>query len=376
MLYLFYISFLFYSSKTFYASQHFDLPSTCDICDSLRGLAHAPTIHASIHIEEKTLDHLFLVQNRFFLSMMSGESDSRKDLECIENCIKAAFETEPEIDSDKQISAVKTRSKSNDKSSSNAVEYEETLINIKDCYRIMKPMMQKAIMIAVTNIVERQDSIESNLLAKITQLENKVTGITDNFNDKLLDSKIRDDALEMYNRRDSIRIYGVPQTEAEKTNSQVTMGKVLETMKKIGLENNVKQEHISTSHRIHRKNKNNSFPDPIIVKLLARQTKDLIIGNSSKLRDDTTLNPRQFINEDLTPLRSKLLTYIKTKVPSVISKSVHSREGRILCKKTEDQSKWIYIESVRDLHKLNVSISNDLLKELDMDNCLINVVNV
>ena len=190
MLYLFYISFLFYSSKTFYASQHFDLPSTCDICDSLRGLAHAPTIHASIHIEEKTLDHLFLVQNRFFLSMMSGESDSRKDLECVENCIKAAFETEPDIDSDKQISAVKTRSKSNDKSSSNAVEYEETLINIKDCYRIMKPMMQKAIMIAVTNIVERQDSIESNLLAKITQLENKVTGITDNFNDKLLDSKI------------------------------------------------------------------------------------------------------------------------------------------------------------------------------------------
>ena len=153
------------------------------------------------------------------------------------------------------------------------------------------------------------------------------------------------------------------------------MNKVLETMKKIGLENHVKPEHISTSHRIHRKNKTNTFPDPIIVKLLARQTKDLIVGNSSKLRDDTTLNPRQFINEDLTPLRSKLLTYIKTKVPAVISKSVHTREGRILCKKTEDETKWIYIESVRDLQKLNVNISNDLLKELDIDNCVINVIN-
>ena len=103
--------------------------------------------------------------------------------------------------------------------------------------------------------------------------------------------------------------------------------------------------------------------------------KDLIVSNSHKLRDDTTLNPRQFINEDLTPLRSKLLTYIKTKVPSVISKSVHSREGRILCKKSEDQSKWVYIEDIRDLQKLSVNISDDLLKELALDNCMINIEN-
>ena len=62
-------------------------------------------------------------------------------------------------------------------------------------------------------------------------------------------------------------------------------------------------------------------------------------------------------------------------MPAVISKSVHTREGRILCKKTEDETKWIYIESVRDLQKLNVNISNDLLKELDMDNCVIKVIN-
>ena len=150
------------------------------------------------------------------------------------------------------------------------------------------------------------------------------------------------------------------------------MNKVLETMKKVGLENQVKKENISATHRIHRK-KSNSLPDPIIVKFTARQTKDLVFGNSSKLKDSTNTNPKQFINEDLTPLRSKLLTFIKTKVPVVLSKSVHTREGRILCKKTADQSKWIYIESVCDLHKLSVDnpTSTTLLKELDLDNCMI-----
>ena len=111
-----------------------------------------------------------------------------------------------------------------------------------------------------------------------------------------------------------------------------------------------KKENISATPRIHRK-KSNSLPDPIIVKFTARQTKDLVVSNSSKLKDSST-NPKQFINEDLTPLRSKLLTFIKTKVPVVLSKSVHTREGHILCKKKADQSKWIYIESVRELYKL------------------------
>ena len=147
---------------------------------------------------------------------MSEVGDSRKDLLYIENCITAAFESEPDTECDQQIKAVKTRSKSKDNSNSNEVEYEETLINIKDCYKIMIPMMQKAIMIATTNLVERQDTMETKLMAKMTLLEDKVTSLKDNFNDKLLDTKIRDDALEMYNRRESIRIYGVPNSKLKK----------------------------------------------------------------------------------------------------------------------------------------------------------------
>ena len=83
-----------------------------------------------------------------------------------------------------------------------------------------------------------------------------------------------------------------------------------------------------------------------MLKFVSRQSKDKVIGNASKLRDNNSSGNKQFINEDLTPLRSRLLTFIKTKVPIINSKSVHSREGRILCKKEEESAKWIYIESV------------------------------
>ena len=42
-----------------------------------------------------------------------------------------------------------------------------------------------------------------------------------------MDSKILDDALEQYNRRDSIRIYSIPQSDAEITTSRITLNKVL-----------------------------------------------------------------------------------------------------------------------------------------------------
>ena len=149
----------------------------------------------------------------------------------------------------------------------------------------------------------------------------------------------------------------------------------MDVIKKIELENDVKVADISACHRIHRKKQNVNIPDPIMLKFVSRQSKDKVIGNASKLRDNNSSGNKQFINEDLTPLRSRLLTFIRTKVPMINSKSVHSREGRILYKKEEDQAKWIYIESVRDLRHLNVNITPELLKELEMDNCLIENMN-
>ena len=303
---------------------------------------------------------------------MASVENLRNDMEHIENSIKASLECEQDFaDTEQQVKGVKvTRGKGKKGDKDSEVQFEETMINIKDCFKMFKPIMQNAIMTATKEIIERQQVIEVSLRGEIAGLNDQIKTLKKNANNQIIDSKIRDDALEQYNRRDSIRIYGIPQSEAEKTNSRITLNKVLDTMKKIDLEDQVKEDKISTCHRIHRRNKDSSRPDPIIVKLVARHSKDLIMGNASKLKNGSN-QQIQFINEDLTPLRSRLVNFIKTKVPSVISKSVHTRDGRILCKQTEDQSKWTYIESVRDLSKVNVNMSQELLKELGMDTCLI-----
>ena len=78
---------------------------------------------------------------------------------------------------------------------------------------------------------------------------------------------------------------------------------------------------------------------------MSRQPKEKVIKNRSKIKGTDI-----YINEDLTPLRSKLLTYVKTKVENVNQKSVHSIGGKIACKFTNDpDNKWHHFESPKDL---------------------------
>ena len=98
----------------------------------------------------------------------------------------------------------------------------------------------------------------------------------------------------------------------------------------------------------------------------------MVLHNAYKLKDIPSGNQSPvFINEDLTPLRSRLLHYVKTNVPGVISKSVHSRQGRILCKTDSDQTKWTFIDSVRDLNKFEIELTDGVLKDLGLDTYLL-----
>ena len=49
-------------------------------------------------------------------------------------------------------------------------------------------------------------------------------------------------------------------------------------------------------------------------------------------------------------MRSKLLKYVKSNVPNVIPKSVHSIGGKITCKFSNDhEKKWHHFETPKDL---------------------------
>ena len=80
-------------------------------------------------------------------------------------------------------------------------------------------MVKKAVITATRELVERQTNIESNLLGKIDSLQNEFKHYKCIMAYKLIDSKICDDALKMYN---SVMVYGAPQNEAEKNNTDVT----------------------------------------------------------------------------------------------------------------------------------------------------------
>ena len=79
------------------------------------------------------------------------------------------------------------------------------------------------------------------------------------------------DALEQYQRKDSLRITGIPH-EAGETTPQLE-NKVLDIAHKIGVE--LKREDISVTHRLRADKKGGV---PTIIKFSTRRSKDLVFG--------------------------------------------------------------------------------------------------
>ena len=189
-------------------------------------------------------------------------------------------------------------------------------------------------------------AVNASLPALVNAVQNqkydeKINKMKCKFQEKVLDNKYDNDRLEQYGRRESIRIAGVPENENENNNTSITRQNVIDTLKKIDVE--IDHDSISASHRIGKKN--SRYHRNIICKFVSRQPKELVMVNRFKLK-----NTDIYINEDLTPLRSKLLNYVKKKVPNVNQKSVHSIGGKIACKFTNDQeNKWHHFETPKDL---------------------------
>ena len=107
-------------------------------------------------------------------------------------------------------------------------------------------------------------------------------------------------------------------------------------------------------------NSNRKFPPVVIMRFVSRQSIDTIFQNKDKLSDNI------FATEDLSPLKMKLVSFLKNKVEDVQKSSVHTRRGRILCKR-KSQDGWFYLNNALDLR--NVGITNWDLDQLGLDDC-------
>lgn len=138
--------------------------------------------------------------------------------------------------------------------------------------------------------------------------------------------KLEIDRLEQYSRRDSIRISGVPEERQENTNE-----KVIKVVSDLGL--SIQPSDISVSHRLgpYNGNSNNVRPRPIIAKFVRRDIKTQICRNKKKIKN-VQGRENVFIDEDLTPLRFRLVKELR-KEPG---RTVWTIDGRIFTKISRD----------------------------------------
>ena len=143
------------------------------------------------------------------------------------------------------------------------------------------------------------------------------------------------DKCEMYSRRDSIRMYGIPEEKEEDTNK-----KVLNVTQAMGL--TLEDKDISVSHRVQTYRKKDG-PRPIICKMVKRDTKVNIMKNKRNLREKVDFT-KIYIEEDLTVIRKQIVQKLKSS-----RYATHTKDGKIFVK---DGARSLCIDTFGDFQKL------------------------
>ena len=172
------------------------------------------------------------------------------------------------------------------------------------------------------------------------------------------------DNLEQYSRRENIRIHCVPEPQGKKDDGEEV---VVELAEKLGV--NIESYDIQRAHRLGRKRSPLAKPRPIIARFVKYKHRNDILFSKSKLKNcNNGKFNNAFITEDLTPLRSKLLNYVKNDCDGKFV-LCHTYNGRIRMKrsareqgvltdggKDEGTGNWIVISSPDDLFRLDVDV--------------------
>ena len=166
--------------------------------------------------------------------------------------------------------------------------------------------------------IERQEGDIHDLKVALEKKEDEVQSLTSSM--KKLDSKIeafenRANDLEQYSRRNSVRVFGVPETSTESTDNlvlNVVSDRLGCTMTKAD---------IDRSHRSGKPRSDNK-PRPILVKLCSYRMKAELIKDRRKLKGSGIS-----IQEDLTQFNHKLLMQLASH-PKV--EAAWSSDGRVM----------------------------------------------
>ena len=188
---------------------------------------------------------------------------------------------------------------------------------------------------------------EATIITLSKDMETHVKNLQDMERD--LRKSVRRSHLEaestlQYSMRDSVKIFGVPFNPNENTNDIV---------QRIGISIGVHigENDISVSHRTGRVNGSN--PRPIVVKFTKRDMKHMVMRNKRNARnikaDDNGTPVRLFIDEHLTPMRTKVCKQLREeKVPH------YTRDGKVFILQEERGDIKKVIDTPEDWEQVDI----------------------
>ena len=158
-----------------------------------------------------------------------------------------------------------------------------------------------------------------------------LTAVKEEINPHLLRMQYHMDDKEQYTRRENLRISGLPESEGEESEEEL-IGKLCSVADKAGVK--VEASDISTCHRLGRKVEGKVRQT--IVRFALRK-RDRLYSSRFNLKGKEGCR-HIYINEDLTTMRYSVLMKAKES-PNV--KSVTTKQGNIVCKLTNNETKTI-----------------------------------
>ena len=162
----------------------------------------------------------------------------------------------------------------------------------------MAPLFERTIKAAVATAIEAMlPQLEASIAAENERLSKEVGHLRSALQSQAFEL----DRLAQYSRRENVRLHGIPETADENTNDVV-----IALASDMGV--HIDEHDICISHRLQ---KPRSMQErPIIVRFVRRDTKIDMMRKKKTLRTiDRYRNT--FVNDDLTPLRSKMLRALK-----------------------------------------------------------------
>lgn len=197
------------------------------------------------------------------------------------------------------------------------------------------PAIVTAVAVAVAEAIDRffRQREKEVMPLQMQQIDSTLAGLQKN----ILLLKYENDSNEQYSRRETVRIFGIPESgatreeggemaEADPGGREVDLeSKILKVFADSGT--TIRPEDISTIHRTGQRRRGGNRP--VLVRFVSRKKKVEVMRAKKNLKGKQGYQ-QVFINEDLTALRAKLLRYVKD-LPTI--EKAWTSEGKIWAKR-------------------------------------------